>query len=129
MPSLILVSTLLPWGLVYWNTQPISVTVPWDADSFANSIVAHRIPPNSPLAPAPADNKLMSEFPTPKFGPFKTPTTLVDCHGHILIWYLPGVLDSTTNVGYVSTWIWVLADTSIGYHDECHQAPQRTLKA
>ena len=46
----------------------------------------------------------MSKFPTPKLGPFKMPTSLVDHHGGILLWYLPGILDSTANV-CCSIWI------------------------
>jgi len=60
--------------------------------------VAHHIPPGTPLSPAPKDSKLMSKFPTPDLGPFEQPTTLVDCHGRILIWFLPGALDSSANV-------------------------------
>ena len=74
------------------------MTVPWDAELFAGATVAHHIPPGTPLSPAPIDSRLMSGFPTPKMGPFEQPTTLVDCHGRILIWYLPGVLDTMVNV-------------------------------
>jgi len=90
-------------GFHLLHTQPILEAVPWDAVSFAKATVAHHIPPDTPLAPALVDTKLMSGFPTPKLGPFKKPTTLVDCHGRILIWYLPGALDSAANVGYTST--------------------------
>ena len=74
------------------------VTVPWDAEAFARAVVAHRIPPDAPLSPALMDSKLMSQFPTPEYDPFEEPTTLVDCCGRILIWYLPGVLDDAANV-------------------------------
>lgn len=74
------------------------VTVPWDAESFARAVIARRIPADTPLSPASVDQKLMSKFPTPKLGSFEEPMTLVDSCGRILIWYLPGVLDTAANV-------------------------------
>lgn len=74
------------------------VAVPWDAELFARAVVVHRIPVGAPLLPAPVDSILMSRFPTPELGQFERPTTVVDCRGRILIWYLPGVLDSAANV-------------------------------
>ena len=76
--------------------------VPWDAELFSRTTTAHHIPPGTPLSPAPADSKFMSQFPTPELGPFEKPTTLVDCCGRILVWYLPGILDSATNVCGIS---------------------------
>jgi len=74
------------------------VTVPWDAEAFAKKTVAHRVPPDTPLSPAPMDDGLIKQFPLLSLGPFKEPTTLVDCFGRILIWYLPEVLDVASNV-------------------------------
>jgi hypothetical protein len=93
------------------------VTVPWDAESFAKAAVAHHIPADIPLSPALADSKLMSKFPTPELGSFEEPTTLVDCCGRILIWYLPGVLDLAANVRkftYLNACSYMGAST--GYH-------------
>lgn len=84
------------------------MTVPWDAELLAKATVARRIPAGTLLAPAQADGSLVAKFPTPNFGPFKEPTTLVDCHGRILIWYLPGVLNSTANVCCFLTWYLLL---------------------
>ena len=98
MHSLTSVSLSVANYLVYCCTQPIQVVVPWDADLFAKATVAHCILAGSALSPASMDSGLMSKFPTQNLGPFKTPTTLVDCHGRILIWYLPGILDSAGNV-------------------------------
>ena len=84
------------WIIAILNHFP--VTVPWDVASFANATSPHHIPTGTPLAPALVDRKLMSGFPTPELGPFKKPTTQVDCHGRILVWYLPGALGSTANV-------------------------------
>ena len=81
------------------NTHPTQVTVPWDADLASKATVAHHIPAGTPLSPAQPDSKFMSKFPTPEFGPFTKPTTVVDCLGQILIWFLPDILDSTANVG------------------------------
>lgn len=78
--------------------QPPLVDVTWDAADFAAASVAHNVPADAPLSPAPVDHELMSRFPTPLLGPFEEPSTLVDCHGRILLWYLPGILDSAANV-------------------------------
>lgn len=67
-------------------------------EKFAAASVAHRVPAGTPLSPAKANKQLMSRFPTPKLGPFKEPTTLVDSDGRILVWYLPDALDPTANV-------------------------------
>jgi len=56
------------------------------------------VPADAALAPALVDHRLMSMFPTPSLGTFTEPTTLVDCDGRILLWYLPGILDSVGNV-------------------------------
>jgi hypothetical protein len=79
------------------------VSVPWDVEVFAAASVAHHVPVGTTLSPAPANKTLMSKFPTPELGPFKEPTTLVDLYGRIIIWYLPGALDSTANVRWAIT--------------------------
>jgi hypothetical protein len=73
-------------------------------------MVAHHIPPGTPLSPAPADSEFTLKFPTPEIDPFTEPTTLVDCHGWILIWYLPGILDSAAKVSCIWTKIQIPAD-------------------
>lgn len=98
MHSLTLVSSYITNYLINVHAQLIPVTVPWDASLFAEATVAHRVPEGTPLHPASKDSNFMSRFPTPELGPFKKPTTLVDCHGRILVWYLPGILNSTANV-------------------------------
>lgn len=97
------------------------MTVPWDAETFARAVVVHRVPADTPLSPAPVDSKLMSRFPTPEFGLFERPTTVVDCCGRILIWYLPGILDSAANVRITSTSKDLrLPQTPIGHPYESH---------
>ena len=92
------------------------MAVPWDAELFARAVVVHRVPADAPLLPVPVDSNLMSRFPTPELGPYERPTTVVDCHGQILIWYLPGILDSSANVCRTSASVGLsLFQTFIGY--------------
>jgi hypothetical protein len=45
-------------------------------------------------------DKKHQKFPNPEFGCFSKPLTVVDSKGHIILWYLPGLLSEEVEVSF-----------------------------
>ncbi|KIK97711.1 hypothetical protein PAXRUDRAFT_135758 [Paxillus rubicundulus Ve08.2h10] len=69
----------------------------WDADRYVNAVKAG--PPRSSESRKVAQLKLDKYYRPLELGHLIEPATIVDIHGQILVWYLPGIL---TNFRVVS---------------------------
>lgn len=47
-------------------------------------------------------DKKRLKYPDPSLGAFSVPLTVVDSKGHIVLWYLPGLLSDAQQVSFCS---------------------------
>ena len=66
------------------------VSTDWNVERFAEKVRNSRVNNDGSLSEA--DMNLHKYFPQAQFGDLSTPTTILDCHGNIQVWYLPGIL-------------------------------------
>ena len=64
-------------------------TVDWDVDQFASKVTSGIY---SEKNLAKELERLGKYFKLPEFGRQTEPSTIVDQHGHILVWHLPDIL-------------------------------------
>jgi hypothetical protein len=60
----------------------------WDVSRFSDRVKNKR--PRADAEPA-EDLDLAKYFVNPKLGHFEMPCTILDLHGCIMLWYLPGI--------------------------------------
>jgi hypothetical protein len=63
-------------------------TVPWDVDRYADMVKCSPVQTKGSEQHA----KLQKYFGRTKIGKIGEPATIVDCHGKILVWFLPDIL-------------------------------------
>jgi hypothetical protein len=68
--------------------QNLSVYVPWDAEEFYVQVVKG------------GKDKNRKKFPSPEFGLHSKPLIVVDIKGRIVLWYLPGLVSISEEVGF-----------------------------
>jgi hypothetical protein len=62
------------------------VQIPWNAEEYYREHIKLGRDPKR------------KRFPNPNFGSFSEPLTVVDSEGHIVLWYLPGLLSEIQQV-------------------------------
>ena len=72
--------------------------IPWDAEEYYDQHIKRGL-----------DQK-RARFPNPSFGKFSEPLTVVDSKGHIVLWYLPGLLSQAqlVSISFVKDRIFIL---------------------
>jgi hypothetical protein len=68
----------------------VAVTTPWDVERFAEKV--KNIPVDLNGGKSSSDESLLKYFQDTKFGDIYAPAVIMDCHGRILAWHLPGAL-------------------------------------
>ena len=71
------------------------MSLPWDADRFAER-AKNTIEKDDYISPS--NISLFKYFEIVELGSFAEPTVIVDCHGRILMWYLPGVIEKIVSM-------------------------------
>lgn len=61
----------------------------WDLERFAESAKNTKVRESGQ---SPADERLSLRFPQAEFGRLVDPSTILDRHGRVAVWALPGVL-------------------------------------
>lgn len=64
----------------------VLVYIPWDVNEYYLEHVKEKRDRNR------------EKFPSPQFGAFSQPLTVVDAKGRIVLWYLPGLLSERHQV-------------------------------
>jgi hypothetical protein len=67
----------------------ILVQTEWDITRFADKVKNTKVDENKE---SPADLTLPLHFPQAEFGKLTDPATILDLHGKVMVWALPGVL-------------------------------------
>jgi hypothetical protein len=67
------------------------VQTEWDVTRFADSVKNTKVDGDKE---AKADLRLPLYFRQAEFGKLTTPATILDMHGRVMVWALPGVLNS-----------------------------------
>ena len=78
---------ILPFFLIWIQ---LAVYIPWDVEEYYIKHVKGR------------KDKERLKFPNPDFGAFSKPLTVVDSKGRIVLWYLPRLLSSEQQAGFLS---------------------------
>lgn len=76
-------------GPIPYSTLVFAVRVPWDADRFAEKV---KITVEQRGETSASNASLEKYFINPKLGTLREPAIIVDLHGHIMLWLLPGIL-------------------------------------
>ena len=66
------------------------VQMEWDVTRFADSVKNTRVHEDKE---AEADLRLPLYFRQAEFGKLTTPATILDMHGRVMVWALPGILN------------------------------------
>jgi hypothetical protein len=72
------------------------VTVEWDVTRLAERVKNSRVKKDG--SESVVDQNLEKHFQQSNFGHLHHPATILDCHGHIMLWHLPGVFIKTRTV-------------------------------
>jgi hypothetical protein len=75
----------IPTHLMVYNV----VQTKWDVTRFADKVKNTKV---DPVKEALEDLALPMYFPQAEFGKLTNPATILDLHGKVMVWALPGVL-------------------------------------
>ena len=88
-PFPILVSGGYNFFLWYWSVYFLTEKTKWDVTRFADRV--KNVHPRADGDNSTEDTRLAKFFTNPHFGDVDEPSTILDWHGRIMVWYLPGI--------------------------------------
>ena len=75
--------------LWYWSVHFLTEKTEWDVTRFADRV--KNVRPRADGDNSTEDTRLAKFFTNPHFGDVDEPSTILDWHGRIMVWYLPGI--------------------------------------